>query len=416
MPTLLSINNYYYRRGGAETVFLEQNRLLEQAGWSVVPFSMTHPQNLESAWSGYFVDEIEFGRQYSALQNLGRAGKVVYSFEARRKLDRLLNAVVPDVCHAHNIYHHLSPSILGLLGSRGVPTVMTLHDLKIACPAYNMLTHDGICERCRGGRLDNVIRHRCIKGSRALSSLVALEAVLHRAIGSYRRFVDRFLVPSRFYVDKLAHWGVAREHMTYVPNFVDATRYAPRFEPGRGFVFFGRVAKEKGVGTLLRAASTAGVDVTIVGTGPEVESMRTLATSIGANAHFTGYLAGEGLQEVVRTSRAVVLPSEWYENAPMSLLEAYALGKPMIGADIGGIPELIRPAETGARFASGDAGDLARVLREMADAPDAEIERMGRNGREWVEREFSAEVYLRRVLAVYRELGVDTASRISVPS
>jgi glycosyltransferase involved in cell wall biosynthesis len=165
MSTLLSINNYYYYRGGAETVFLEQNKLLERQGWKVVPFAMHHPKNMSTPWSAFFVDEIEFGQDYSFAQKLLRAPKVIYSIEARRKLNRLLNQVKPDVAHAHNIYHHISPSILSLLKGRGVPTVLTLHDLKIACPAYHMLAPDGICERCKGGHLYNVVANRCIKGS-----------------------------------------------------------------------------------------------------------------------------------------------------------------------------------------------------------------------------------------------------------
>ena len=171
MATLLAINNYYYYRGGAETLFLEHNRIFQDLGWQVVPFAMRHAQNLATPWSEFFVDEVEFGNDYSLREKLVRVPKVIYSFEAREKLARLLKAVEPDVCHAHNIYHHISPSILGLLKRRGIPTVLTLHDLKIACPAYSMLTHDGICERCRGGRLYNVLAHRCIKGSRALSAI-----------------------------------------------------------------------------------------------------------------------------------------------------------------------------------------------------------------------------------------------------
>src|ERR1700736_4129847 len=157
MPRLLSINNYYYPRGGSEAVFFGHNRMLEELGWDVVPFSMRHASNLASPWSEYFVDDIEMQGDYSLVQKLTRLPKVIYSFEARRRLDQLVARVPPDVAHAHNIYHHISPSILGLLQRRGIPTVLTLHDLKIACPAYNMLARDGICERCRGGRLYNVV-------------------------------------------------------------------------------------------------------------------------------------------------------------------------------------------------------------------------------------------------------------------
>jgi len=406
MPTLLAVNNYYYSRGGAETVFFGHNRLFEAAGWNVVPFAMKHPKNFATPWSRFFVDEIEFGGEYSLGQKLARAPKVIYSFEARAKLKRLLAEVDVDICHAHNLYHHISPSILGLLKARGIPVVLTLHDLKIACPAYNMLAPDGVCERCRGGRLYNVVVHKCIKGSTALSGLVMLEAVLHRLLGSYRDCVSRFIVPSRFYIEKLVEWGMPRALFQHVPNFVDLDRYTPAYTPGSYFVFFGRIAREKGVATLIKAAAQAGCDLQIIGTGPQLAEMQELAGRLKANVSFRGHLSGDALHDAIRNARAAVLPSEWYENAPMSVLEAYALGKPAIGARIGGIPELIQEGVTGFTFPSGDHRKLAEVLTGMVERPVFEIEAMGRAGRQWVEAHASAPVYRQRMLDAYRDLGV----------
>ena len=407
MPSLLSINNYYYYRGGAETIFLEHNRLFTELGWNVTPFAMRHPQNLATPWSKYFVDEIELGASYSLVGKLVRVPKVIYSLEARRRLAALLRAAPADICHAHNIYHHISPSILGLLRRRGIPTVLTLHDLKIACPAYNMLAPDGICERCRGGRVYNVVAHRCIKGSLALSGIVMAEAIVHRLLGSYRKCVSRFIVPSRFYVEKLLEWGVAPALLTHVPNFVDAARYEPGYEPGTSFMYFGRLSREKGLATLIRAAAASGSQLTIVGTGPQLEELRKLAAQLSANVSFPGYQTGAALHDHIRAARAVVLPSEWYENAPMSVLEAYALGKPVIGARIGGIPELIREGQTGTTFASGNVESLAQTLLGFSARPRPEIAVMGRNARAWVEEAFSLSAYTQRVLKIYQELGVD---------
>jgi glycosyltransferase involved in cell wall biosynthesis len=415
MPTLLAINNYYYRRGGAETLYLDHNRLFETLGWNVVPFAMRHPQNLETPWSRYFVDEIEFGESYSLHEKLVRVPKVIYSFEARRKLSALLRHVSVDICHAHNIYHHISPSILGLLHARGVPTVLTLHDLKVACPAYSMRTHDGVCERCRGGHLYNVVLNRCIKGSTGLSVVVMLEAMLHRLLRSYVRCVDRLVVPSRFYIEKLSEWGMPRNLFSHVPNFVEAERYRPAYAAGKSFIYFGRVAPEKGLDTLVRAAHAAQCRLCIVGTGAQLESLKQLARTLEADVTFPGYLTGAALYDLVREARAVVLPSEWYENAPVSVLEGYALGKPVIGARIGGIPELIRENETGLGFVSGDEASLAVTLRDMASRSDEEVERMGRCAREWVESDFSASVYRDRMMQIYRELGVDAGRSRHAP-
>lgn len=410
MRTLLSINNYYYRRGGAEVVFLEQNRLFAEHGWNVIPFAMQHQNNLATPWSVHFAEEIEYGQRYSLWQKLARVPKVIYSLEARRKLGRLVDQVRPDVAHAHNIYHHLSPSILGALKERGIPVVLTLHDLKLACPAYKMWRPGGVCERCKGGALYNVLRYRCIKNSSALSALVLLEAAVHEVSGVYRRDTNRFVVPSQFYLQKLLEWGWDRERLVHIPNFVDVKSLRPDFTAGKAFLYVGRLVPEKGLGTLIRASIMADVPVWIAGAGPEDEALRRLAEKLGADVTFLGHCNGEVLHDAVRSARAVVLPSEWYENAPMSVMEAYALGKPVIGAAIGGIPELIREPETGITFESGNAEALAVALRQLTGAPDRQLADMARAGRAWMEADFTVERYRDRVLELYQQLGVQTAT------
>lgn len=406
MNTLLSINNYFYRRGGAEVVFLEHNRLFEGVDWQVVPFSMRHEKNLPSIWSHYFVDEIEFGQNYSALEKIKNALKISYSFEARNKLRQLLQRVRPDVAHAHNVYHHISPSFFSLLKAEGIPTILTLHDLKIACPAYKMLTHDGICERCKGGATWNVISNKCVKNSTVLSTVIFAESMVQRIVRSYANNVDRFVVPSRFYLEKLVEWGWPRERFVHIPNFVDVTTHVPDENIGTAFIFFGRLGPEKGLKTLVLAAANSKLPVWIVGTGPEEEMLKKLAIDTGANVQFLGYKTGEDLHELIRRSRAMVLPSEWYENAPMSVMEAYALGRPAIGANIGGIPELIREGETGDVFESGNVGDLTKVMIRFALHPNSQIAAMGKAGRTWMEQEFTAERYRDRMRDLYASMGV----------
>jgi glycosyltransferase involved in cell wall biosynthesis len=405
--TLLSINNYYYARGGAEVLFMQHNGMLAAAGWSVVPFCMRHDDNYPTPWSYEFVEEIELDGKHDGLATKLRKGaKAVYSLEARAKVKGLLDRVAPDVCHAHNVYHHLSPSILGVIHGRGVPLVMTLHDLKLACPAYSMLARDGVCERCRDGRLFQVFTQRCMKGSALLSLLVMVESYLHRFLRSYVDNVDRFLVPSRFYLEKFVEWGFDRAQFRYLPNFVDSQRYEPSFEPGRRFAYVGRLSPEKGVATLIEAAALAGVPLDIVGTGRAERGLRELAERRSCDVRFHGYLSGRALEKAIGGARAIVVPSEWYENAPLSVLEAYALGKPVIASAIGGLPELVVEGETGLTFAPRSAEALAERLRAVADLDDASVERMGAAARQHVAREYGPDRYLDGVRDTYLELGV----------
>lgn len=406
MPRLLSLNTYNYRRGGSDVVFVEHDAMFRVLGWQTAVMTMHHPKNEPSHWSRFFADEIEFGHEYGMLDKLAMAGKVVYSWEAKRKLAALLDVFQADVAHAHCIYHHLSPSVLVELKQRGIPTVMTAHDLKLACPAYKMLNRGGVCEKCRTGNLLHLVANRCIRGSLPVSALIMVESAVHKSLGLYRRNLDRVVTPSLFYKQKLMEWGWSEQQLVYIPNYVNAEAYTPRFAPGDYFFYFGRLAMEKGLATLIRAAAKAKVQVCIAGIGPEADALKALAAEVGGEIEFLGFVSGEPLWKRVREARVMVLPSEWYENAPMSVLEAYASGKPVIGARIGGIPEMVREGNTGALFESGSVDALAELLRQFADMSDDRVMTMGKEARNYVSQTFTAQRYLSEMLALYASLGV----------
>jgi glycosyltransferase involved in cell wall biosynthesis len=406
MSKLLNINNYHYRRGGSDVVYLEQANMFAHLGWNNAFFSMNHPKNIETEWSKYFISEIEFGNQYSLWQKLVMASKVIYSFEAQRKIAQLIDDFNPDIAHLHCIYHHLSPSILPVLKSKGIKTVMTAHDLKIACPAYKMLNSEGICERCNTGSVLNVIKHKCVRDSLGASAIVAVESGLQRFMQTYKKNLDKIVVPSRFFLEKFVEWGWARDQLVYIPNYSDISRFEAQFEPGDYFLYFGRLAPEKGVATLIRAAKKAGVPLKIAGTGPKEDELKILAASLNANVSFQGYQTGESLQALVKNARAVVLPSEWYENAPMSVLESYGMGTPVIGANIGGIPEMVLNGESGWTFTSQNVDELADVLQKVKQLDNPKVANMGKAGRMFVQKNFSRERYIDSMLNLYSQLGV----------
>ena len=401
MPQLLSINNYSYRRGGSEVVFFEHNRLFENAGWEVVPFSMHNVLNEPSPWSAHFVSETDGAGRESPVEKITRAVSTIYSLEAARRIRELLKLIRPQIAHAHNIYHHMSPSVLVELHRRDVPIVLTLHDLKLICPAYKMHTQGTVCERCRGGALRNVVRNRCIKNSTAMSALVWLESTIHKALDIYARNVTRFVVPSKFFLVKFAEWGVDTSRFAHIPNSIDVDALEASEEPGDAFVYLGRLVPEKGVATLVKAAARAKVRLRIIGTGPEEAALRQLAQDLGGDVEFTGYLSGSQLRAAISSARAVVLPSECYENAPISVMEASALARPIIGADIGGIPELIRQEETGFVFASGSVEALVEVLERVRSLSPEGLRGIGAAGREWMRAEFSPSAYRDRMFALY---------------
>ena len=402
---LLSVNNYYYLRGGAEKVFLEHNDLLTAEGWRVAPFAMQGEKNLATPWDKYFVQEIEFGETYSLSEKLVNAVKIIHSPEAKRHIRRLIEDLKPDVAHAHNIYHHLSTSILPELKRHDVPVVLTLHDLKIACPAYTMLSGQRICEDCKSG-LYHVVKNRCLKGSLMLSGLIMLESYFNQLFGLYRNNVDKFVVPSQFYIDKFVEWGFERSRFVHIPNFVESKPQQPGSEVEAMktdyLVYAGRLSYEKGLPTLIDAVIELGYPLKVAGSGP-LESMlkQKVATAGATNIEFLGHLSQEQLANLVAGCRAVVAPSEWYENCPMSVIEAFLAGKIVVGSDIGGISEMIDHNVDGFKFPMGDVAALTELLRQVADLPKDQIVEMGQNAQAKAASQYSKQQYLEKTLALY---------------
>ena len=266
---------------------------------------MRHKNNKPSTWESYFVEEIEFGNEYSLLKKLTFVPKVIYSLEARKNLQKLLSVIKPNVCHAHNIYHHITPSILSLLYQRGIPVFLTLHDLKLACPAYTMLTHDGICERCKNGNLYNVVTHKCIKQSRGLSTIVFAEALLHKLLDSYTKNTMKLISPSKFYIEKFVEWGFNRDKFKYIPNFVQIKTESENYNVGKSFLYFGRLSPEKGLKTLITAASLANVQIWFAGNGAMESELKKYSEELNVEAKYFGYLSGENLYEKISNARMV---------------------------------------------------------------------------------------------------------------
>ena len=238
-----------------------------------------------------------------------------------------------------------------------------------------------------------------------MSALVWLESTVHKALDIYMRNVTRFVVPSRFFLDKFAEWGVDTSRFAHIPNSIDADAFEASEEPGDAFVYLGRLVSEKGVATLVKAAAKAKVRLRIIGTGPEEAALRKLATELGGDVDFTGYLSGSELRAAIGSARAVVIPSEWY-RMPLSVMEASVLGRPIIGANIGGIPESIRSEETGFTFESGNVDSLVEVLERVQRLEPARLRRMGAAGRAWMRAEFSPAAYRDRMVALYQGIGV----------
>ncbi|MBI5071374.1 glycosyltransferase family 4 protein [Candidatus Falkowbacteria bacterium] len=399
---ILQVNKFFYRRGGSETYFFELADLLKKNGHEVIHFSTKAGANLASPNDEFFIEEINFGKREGLVRDLKKFGHSLYSFEAKKKLEKLIIATKPDIAHLHNISHHISPSIFSVFKKYKIPVVQTLHDYQLICPNFKLFTEGAVCERCKKYRYWNAVFHRCVHDSRFQSLAEAKEMFFHRACQFYEKGVKCFVTPSKFLAGKLAAWQV-KSKVENTPLFLDASRFLPKYEPGDYVIYFGRLAKEKGIDILFRALADTDIKLKIVGDGQESEKLKVKSEKLKVNVEFVEHKSGKELHDLIRDSKFVVLPSIWYENYPMSLLEAGALGKAAVASSLGGIPEIIYDGENGFLAAPNDVNDFREKIQRLFGDNDL-CEKMGRRAREMILENNSPEDHYKKIMKVYETL------------
>ncbi len=359
---VLLVNKFHYIKGGSETYYFELKRLLESKGHTVIDFSMKDERNLDSPYSDYFVNHIDYEESKGVGAKLRMALNIIYSREAKKKFEALILKEKPDLIHLHIFQHQMSPSILDVAKKYNIPTVYTAHDLKMICLNYKMMHHGKVCEDCKDGHYYHCAQNCCVKGSFSKSCINVVEGYLHKWRKSYDA-IDIIITPSAFYKKKFEEFGVATDRIVHIPNFLDRDKPNVNFvENSKNYyLYFGRLSEEKGVLTTIKAFEEIKAKLYVVGTGPLKEDLINYVNSNKLNnIVFLGFKSGQDLIDLIGNAKAVILSSEWYENGPYSAIEALQLGRPVIGANIGGIPELIN--KNGYLYISGDVSDLDRVL------------------------------------------------------
>lgn len=404
---ILLVNKYWYRRGGAEVVCLHTADLLRKAGHEVVAFSMKHPKNEPSPQEKFFVEHVDFPTLRGPLRLARQAFRSIYSRNAYRRIARLLEQERPDVAHLHNVYFHLTPSILYALRNARVPVVHTLHDYHLECPnhAFYDYRRGVICEDCLRFGFRRVVTNGCMQIGRAPSVIAFLEAWLYRRLGTYHRLVDRYIAPSEFLRSKLTRRAAPPDRVSVLPNTVDD--YGDLGPPSQDAVFFyaGRLAWEKGLDLILEVASRLPeTRWRLAGNGPMEEALHAGIQRRGlSNIELIGAIDPAGLREEYRRATAVVLPSLCYENCPLTVLEAMSAGRPTIGSRIGGIAELVHEVKTGWLFETGSAADFERAVRQSLESPNATVH-IGRAARDRFEKRYTPAMYLPHLLAIYENV------------
>jgi glycosyltransferase involved in cell wall biosynthesis len=400
---VLQVNKFLYGRAGAETVMFRTADLLRSNGHNVSFFAMQDPRNVPCAESGYFPRGRYYSGPHSVFSQARSAAASIYSLEARRSLRRLLENRRPDIAHLHNVYHQLTLSVVDELAAQDIPTVMTVHDFKPVCPSYLAYTEHAPCRRCVTGHPGHVIAHRCIKNSRAASTVAAVEALLTRTRRMYH-LIDAFIVPSKHCVEVLVEGGLPANRMHMIPNFVADEQFR---EPGERTearapmaLFVGRLEEAKGIDVLLAAARLVAdeIDVVVVGEGPLQRDVQDADRA--GSVRYLGRREWSEIAGLMDRASALVVPSLWEENCPMVVLEAGARGCPVIASDRGGLKELISHGHDGLLFPAGHTGALAAALLKLG-RDVALSDQLGRAGHLRIVARNTSRGYLEALMDVY---------------
>lgn len=358
---ILMVNKYLYQKGGAETYMLKLGEELADLGNEVEYFGMYDEKNTVGNSVGAYTSNLDFHKR--SLSMLTYPFKIIYSPDSRKQIRRVLESFKPDVVHMNNINYQLTPSVIYEIKKHNIPIVSTAHDVQWVCPNHMMTDIRTMepCDRCIGGKFIPCTKNKCIHNSTLRSVLGTIESRLYRNLHTYR-MVDMTICPSRFMEKQLEHNPDLKGRTTVIYNFIDKLE-KQKVKKQDYVLFFGRYSKEKGIRTLLKSAKKLpDIKFVFAGHGELEAEINELE-----NAENVGFKSGAELNGLIAGALFSVLPSEWAENCPFSVMESQSLLTPVIGADAGGIPELIEDGKTGLVFESRNEEDLTEKIRYLYD-------------------------------------------------
>lgn len=365
---ILMVNKFLFPKGGSETYLFELGKQLTQMGHEVQYFGMEHAGRCVGNRVDAYTSSMDF-HSGNALARWAHPLKVLYSTEARKKIRLVLDDFQPDVIHLNNFNYQLTPSILLEIdlwrrqSGHSCRLLYTAHDYQLVCPNHMCFQDGHICEDCLTGHYGSCIRNRCIHGSAARSVVGFAEALFWKQKRVYR-LLDTILCCSAFMKSKLDTNPLLRNKTIVLHNFAPLEK--PKPTPKQNYVlYFGRYSTEKGINTLLKACKALpDIPFVFAGAGPLEAELNGLP-----NVKNIGFQSGEVLKTLIAAARFSISPSEWYENCPFSVMESLVYGTPVLGANIGGIPELIDAGKNGALFTSGDVSDLTAHIHALWNDP-----------------------------------------------
>lgn len=388
---ILIVNKFYYRRGGDCAYSMDLENLLKAHGHEVAFYSMQYPLNEKSEWDKYFRSEVSVSPK-RIIPFLRMFFSPYGDKNTKKTFSKILDDFKPDVVHLNNIHTSISPIVAELAHIRGIRVVWTLHDYKLICPSYGLYLNGKTCELCVGGCKKNAIKNKCLKNNLLASWIGYKEAICWNR-QRLEDCTDLFICPSNFMREKMMADSFDEKKLIHLCNFINFPKLSKAPVRKKQYCVVGRLTKIKGIETLLEAASKLPYDLFVIGTGDLEASLKEKYKDC-SQIHFMGHQSKDVCLSYLQESAFSVIASECFDNNPLSVIESLCCGTPVIGARIGGIPELIKDGINGKLFSSGNADELKEAIDFMMKNPiaiDANEE----------QEKFSAEQYYSKLIDLY---------------
>lgn len=356
---ILMVNKFLYLNGGSETYVFKIGEYLTSIGHEVQYFGMKDYRNIVGNNVESYTSNFDF--HAGKLKKIMYPFKIIYSAEARKKIRKILKDFKPDIVHLNNFNFQITPSIIYEIKNCNIPIVFTAHDYQLICPNHMLydLRTKAPCEKCLNGTYRQCSKNKCIHGSMIKSIFGTIEATLYSMLRTYS-YIDKVICPSEFLENKIKHNSNLNGRTIILHNFIDQIE-SRHIKKENYVIYFGRFSEEKGIRTLVEVCNEMPeIQFVFVGKG-ELENMINKVTNIKN----IGFKKGLELEYYIRKAKLSIYPSEWYENCPFSVMESQMYGTPVIGADIGGIPELIKNHKTGELYESGNREDLKEKIGHL---------------------------------------------------
>ena len=395
---ILMVNKFLYQKGGAETYTLSLGKILEKHGHEVQYFGLKNEKNTVGNNVDALVNDMDFSKGVKA--NLNAPFRIIYNFQAKRQIRKVLDDFKPDIVHLNNIQFHLTPSIIVEVNNwrkeqkNNCKIIYTAHDYQLICPSHGLFdVNVKPCEKCLDGKYIHCFQTKCVKNSRAKSLLGMMDAYYWKHSAAYS-YVDAIICCSQFLKEKLDTQPQFRGKTITLHNFKDIVPLE-NIHKQNYVLEFGKLCKDKGTETLIEVAKKMPKQrFVFAGYGPSVEKMKGIP-----NIEYVGFKGGEELYRLIAEAKISVCPSEWYENCPFSVIESISLGTPVVGANIGGITELIKEGKTGELFEAGNENELEKAIKKITETEDITNEYV----KNCLDVKYeTSETYYKKLIKIYR--------------